>query len=320
MKKLFTTLALFASLALTACGGKGGEADPSKTSSKTNSKSTHVHTFDETVWEKNETQHWHPATCEHTNQKGSAAAHTFQEVAAESVAPTCSVPGKKVEVCTVCGYKKETVLTAAHDLQPFAHDKGDGEVTETIKKCSKDAYYEFSFSAADAAATLSVTSDRKSDGYVKLSKQVDANTTTPSTIEWKIWSPAKLKGRFWIDITGNTSGFWDRDSKSGSQALYYTYNDTTTNINTWKNKVELNGAEVDFENAKYTFEDGKQIAFAELVYSDFGTLESSSGSTISVPMPDMELNEGVNTLKFTRLTGYAFNMHTFTFKTDLTLK
>ena len=316
MKKLFTTLALFASLALTACGGKGGEADPSKTSSKTNSKtSAHVHTFDETAWEKNETQHWHPATCEHTNQKGSAAAHTFQEVAAESVAPTCSVPGKKVEVCTVCGYKKETVLTATHDLQPVTHDKGDGEVTETIKKCSKDGYYEFSFSAADAAATLSVSGDRKSDGYVKLSKQGDG----ASTIEWKIWSPAKLKGRFWIDITGNTSNYWSRESQSGAQALYYTYNDTTTNINTWKNKVELNGQEVDFDNAKYKFEDGKQIAFGELVYDDFGTLASAGGSTISVPMPDMELNEGVNTLKFTRLTGYAFNMHSFTFKTDLTL-
>ena len=321
MKKLFTTLALFASLALTACGGKGGEADSSKTSSKTNSKtSAHVHTFDETVWEKNETQHWHPATCEHTNQKGSAAAHTFQEVAAESVAPTCSVPGKKVEVCTVCGQRKETVLTAAHDLQPVAHDKGEGEVTETIKKCSKDAYYEFSFNAYDAAAVANTSGDIHSN-YVKLSKQVATDGTgTASTIEWKIWSPAKLKGRFWIDITGNTSNFWDRDSKSGAHALYYTYNDTTTNINTWKNKVELNGVEVDFENAKYTFEDGKQIAFAELVYSDFGTLESSSGSTISVPMPDMELNEGVNTLKFTRLTGYAFNMHAFTFKTDLTLK
>ena len=323
MKKLLTTITLFAALALTACGGKGGESGEggSKTTSKPKtSTSAHVHTFDETKWESNETQHWHPATCEHTSMKGSAAAHTFEEVAAEGVAPTCSVPGKKVEKCSVCGYKKETVLTAEHDLQPVEHAKGEGEVTETIKKCSKDAYYQFSFNAYDSAAVANTSSDIKSN-YVKLSKQVATDGTgTASTIEWKIWSPANLVGRFWIDITGNTSNIWDRDSKSGAHALYYTYNDTTTNINTWKNKVELNGAEVDFDNAKYTFEDGKEIAFAELVYSDFGTLESSSGSTISVPMPLMTLNEGVNTLKFTRLTGYAFNMHSFTFKTELGVK
>ena len=318
MKKLLTTLTLFAALALTACGGKGGNEGGNSTTSKTPSKtstSAHVHTFDETRWESNETQHWHPATCEHTTMKGSAAAHTFEEVAAESVAPTCSVPGKKVEKCSVCGYKKETVLTAEHDLQPVEHAQGEGEVAETVKKCSKDAYYQFSFSAADAAATLSVSSDRKSDGYVKLSKQGE----NASTIEWKIWSPANLIGRFWIDITGNTSNFWDRESKSGAQALFYTYNDTTTNINTWKNKVELNGSEVDFENATYNVK-GTDVKFGELVYDDFGTLASAGGETISVPMPIVTLNEGVNTLKFTRLTGYAFNMHTFTFKTELGLK
>ena len=109
---------------------------------------------------------------------------------------------------------------------------------------------------------------------------------------------------------------WDRAGKSGAHSLYYTYNDTTTNINTWKNKVELNGVEVDFENAKYTLDDGTEVAFAELEYADFGELASSSGTPISVPMPTMTLNQGVNTLRFTRLTGYAFNMHSFTFKGD----
>ena len=314
MKKLLKVATLFAVMALTACGG--GNAGESKTSSKTKvSSSAHVHTFDETRWESNETQHWHPATCEHTSQKGSAAAHTFQEVAAEYVAPTCSVPGKKVEVCSVCNYRKETVLTAEHDLQPVEHAQGEGEVAETVKKCSRDSHYEVAFNAYDAAAVANNTSDIKSN-YVKLSKQVAADGTgTASYIEWKIWSPVDLQGRFWIAITGNTSGIWDRSSKSGNQALYYTYNDTTTNINTWKNKVELNGHEVDFENATYNV-NGTEVKFGELEYADFGELASSSGTPISVPMPTMTLNKGVNTLRFTRLTGYAFNMHTFTFQGD----
>ena len=315
MKKLFTTLALFAALTLTACGGNnqpGEESKPAEATSEKAASSKHEHTFDESKWESNETQHWHPATCEHTTQKGSAAKHEFVEVAPESVAPTCSQPGKKVEECSVCHYKKETILTAEHDLQPVEHTQGEGEVAETVKKCSKDAYYQIEWRADDAAAELNNASDRKSDGYVKLSKQ----GTGASTIEWTIWSPAALKGRFWIDITGNTSNVWTREDKSQAQSLYYTYNDTTTNINTWKNKVELNDVEVDFENATYPIGE-ENVKFAELTYSDFGELASAGGATISVPMPEVNLQEGVNTLKFTRLTGYAFNMHSFTFKASI---
>lgn len=316
MKKLFTTLALFAALALTSCGGANNSSPAPSSGNQSSSAPAHVHTFDTSKWESDATQHWHPATCEHTAQKGDKANHEFEEVAAESVAPTCSVPGKKVEKCKVCGYKKETVLTAAHDLQPVEHAQGEGEVKETIQKCSKDNYYQIDFAADDAAATLNNTGDRKS-GYVKLSKQVASDGTgTASYIEYKIYSPVAMKGRFWIAITGNTSNYWDRDSKSGAQALYYTYDDSTTHINTWKNKVELNGAEVDFENATYKVGDA-DIKFGELVYSDFGTLADNKGDPIEVPMPEVNLVEGENTLRFTRLTGYAFNMHSFSFKASL---
>ena len=318
MKKLLSTLVLFAALALTSCGGANNSSAASNSGKQSSSSvPAHVHTFDETKWESNETQHWHPATCEHTAQKGSAAAHDFEEVAAEGVAPTCSVPGKKVEKCKVCGYKKETVLTAAHDLQPIEHAQGEGEVKETIGKCSKDAYYQIDFAADDAAATLNNTSDRKS-GYVKLSKQVAADGTgTASYIEYKIWSPIAMRGRFWIAITGNTSNLYNRDSDSGDQALFYTHNDPNVNISTWKNKVELNEEEVDFDSAKYTI-DGQEIEYKKLMYSDFGELSgSTSGTPIEVPMPEVNLVEGVNTLKLTRLTGYAFNMHNFSFKASI---
>ena len=319
MKKLFTTLALFAALALTSCGGANNSSAAPSSGGKPSSSSSapaHVHTFDTTKWESDATQHWHPATCEHTAQKGDKANHDFEEVAAESVAPTCSVPGKKVEVCKVCGFKKETPLTAAHDLQPVEHAQGEGEVAETIGKCSKDAYYQIDFKADDANAVLNNTCDRKS-GYVKLSKQVAADGTgTASYIEYKIWSPIAMKGRFWLGITGNTSGIWDRATESGNHSIFYTWNDPNVNINTWKNEVKLNDEVVDFDNAKYTV-DGQEIEFSKLVYSDFGELASNSGTPIEVPMPEVNLVEGVNTLRFTRLTGYAFNFHTFSFRASI---
>ena len=303
MKKLFTTLALFAALALTACGNTNGESKK---------ESVHVHTFNEAVWEKNETQHWHPATCEHSGQKGSAANHDFEEVTAEYVAPQCSAPGKKVEQCKACGYKKETVLTAEHDLQPIEHEQAEGEVKETISKCSKDNYYQIKFDAFDAAATVSTSSD-KHTSYVKLSKQGD----NASTIEFKIWSPVAMKGRFWLNITGNGTNLYDRATDSGSQSIFYTFEDTTTGINTWKNEVKVNDQVVDFDNAKYNL-NGEEIEFAKLMYSDFGELSTSTtGDPIEVPMPEVNLVEGVNTLKLTRLTGYAFNMHQTTFKASI---
>ena len=336
--KLFTTLVLFMGLALTACGGGTTPAQSSE----------------ELPWEHNNTNHWHINA---DGEKVDSAKHELEEDPAQAVAATCEQDGKKVEVCKVCGFVKETKINALghdwdagtvtkeatcsvpgektfkckregctatkvepilaeHDLQPVTHAQGEGEVAETVKKCSKDAYYQIEWKADDAAAELNNTSDRKS-GYVKLSKQVAADGTgTASYIIWKIWSPAAMKGRFWIDITGNTSNIWTRENTSGAQSLYYTYNDTTTNINTWKNKVELNDVEVDFENATYKIGDA-DVKFAELTYSDFGELASSSGATISVPMPEVNLQEGVNTLKFTRLTGYAFNMHSFTFKASI---
>ena len=313
-KKIFATLVLCASMAITACGGAGA-------SQNAGTSEPHKHSYGEWTQVK-------APTCEEKGQEERVCAcgdkqtrdvkelgHKWNDGAITKEA-TCSVPGEKTFTCTVCGATKKEVITAEHDLQAFAHDQGEGEVAETIKKCSKDAYYQIEFKADDAAATLNNTSDKKS-GYVKLSKQVAADGTgTASYIEWKIWSPAALKGRFWIDITGNTSNIWTREDKSNAQSLYYTYNDTTTNINTWKNKVELNGEEVDFENATYKVGE-EDVKFAELTYSDFGELASSSGTPISVPMPEVNLVEGVNTLRFTRLTGYAFNMHSFSFKTSL---
>ena len=340
-RKFFTTMFAFLALAITACGGAGSQTPASQ----------------ELPWEHNNTNHWHVNA---EGEKIDNAKHELEEDPAQAVAATCEQDGKKVEVCKVCGFVKESKInalghdwdngevtkeatcsvpgertfkckregcnatkvepiTAEHDLQPVAHTQGEGEVAETVKKCSKDAYYQIEWRADDAAAELNNTSDRKSDGYVKLSKQVAADGTgTASYIIWKIWSPVAMKGRFWIDITGNTSNVWTRDNTSGAQALYYTYNDTTTNINTWKNKVELNDVEVDFENATYPIGE-ENVKFAELTYSDFGELASAGGATISVPMPEVNLQEGVNTLKFTRLTGYAFNMHSFTFKASIQL-
>ena len=99
-RKFFTTLALFVSLAITACGGgnKGQEAK----------------------WESDKNGHWH---VNEAGEKVDTAKHTFEEDKTQSIAAKCEEGGKKVEVCSVCGFKKETTLS------PLGHKWDDGEVT-----------------------------------------------------------------------------------------------------------------------------------------------------------------------------------------------
>ena len=79
----------------------------------------HVHA-PATTWSSDENGHWHACTaigCPTNGKADAVVAHTFEEVTAESVAATCSKEGKKVEKCSVCDFKKETVLPKlAHTL------------------------------------------------------------------------------------------------------------------------------------------------------------------------------------------------------------
>ena len=78
---------LVVALALSACDSCSG----------------HVHTFDMTKWESDDVEHWHAATCEHTDEKADKAKHTF-------------VDG----VCTVC--KKEQPHEHTFDMTEWASD------------------------------------------------------------------------------------------------------------------------------------------------------------------------------------------------------
>lgn len=65
---------------------------------------THTHTF-ATEWSKNETEHWHAATCEHKDQKDGLAAHTFDD-GVITKNPDYGVDGEKTFTCSVCGKTK----------------------------------------------------------------------------------------------------------------------------------------------------------------------------------------------------------------------
>lgn len=70
----------------------------------------HTHTF-ATEWSSNETEHWHAATCEHTDEKEGLAAHTFNDGVVSKEA-TYEEDGEKTYTCTVCGKTKVDTIPA----------------------------------------------------------------------------------------------------------------------------------------------------------------------------------------------------------------
>ena len=71
---------------------------------KTIAKLEHTHKFSQ-KWTKDETNHWHAATCEDTTEVKDKAAHSFGDWE-KTKDPTCTEYGEKVKTCTVCNYEE----------------------------------------------------------------------------------------------------------------------------------------------------------------------------------------------------------------------
>ena len=124
--KILGVLVIALTLGLAACNGGGND----KKSSGAETSSKHEHTFDTTKWEADDNYHWHPATCEHTNQKGDRAAHDFGDPY-DVVAATCENAGSQKVKCKICN--KEVTQT----IQALGHDWVDDEAGAVAPTCTE---------------------------------------------------------------------------------------------------------------------------------------------------------------------------------------
>lgn len=104
--------------------------------------SDHTHTFNTEEWKHDGNYHWHPATCEHTNEQGDRAAHVYTETVKTEA--TCTEGAVVLYKCS-CGYSyEETTNALGHDLHtveakaPSCEEDGYGE----YQKCSRCDYKE----------------------------------------------------------------------------------------------------------------------------------------------------------------------------------
>ena len=83
-------------------------------------KLDHTHKFS-SDWTSNATDHWHAATCGHTEEVSGKTAHTFGEWKT-TVEATEETEGKKERICSVCLYKEEQSLAKLNHTHKFSSD------------------------------------------------------------------------------------------------------------------------------------------------------------------------------------------------------
>lgn len=87
-------------------------------------KLEHVHTFDMTKWSYDTENHWHPATCAHTDEKKDLAAHNWNAGVITKPADY-GVEGEKIYTCTTCSAtRKETIPATPPKYNTLTFDGG----------------------------------------------------------------------------------------------------------------------------------------------------------------------------------------------------
>lgn len=87
-------------------------------------KLEHVHTFDMTKWSYDTENHWHPATCAHTDEKKDLAAHNWNAGVITKPADY-GVEGEKIFTCTTCSAtRKETTPATPPKYNTLTFDGG----------------------------------------------------------------------------------------------------------------------------------------------------------------------------------------------------
>ena len=76
---------------------------------QTVAKLDHTHKFS-SDWSSDATNHWHAATCEHTEEVSGKAAHTFGEWKVTKLS-TFDTNGEKERTCTVCSYNEKKIIS-----------------------------------------------------------------------------------------------------------------------------------------------------------------------------------------------------------------
>jgi len=303
-KKIFSLIAVAAALVLAGCGETQSDASsagatPTSSKKATSSKipsSKHEHTFNEAIWDHNETQHWHPATCEHTTAKGSVADHDFEDFTDAThvpVAAGCETPGKTYKKCKVCNYIKE-ILTPAlgHSFEQVANTTVTAEgMTEWYQvKCSRNDATGIGFSALKYVATSDSFGNKdKTGATLKMS-------TNGNYVDYKInLTEAMPNVRIWMH---GWVDYWKDNNNNNDQRGFFI------------GQSGAEASETDNPNFTFTVNDENVTIDNRKTYEGMGMVAGENGNSAFafVPVGNTALKAGENTIRYARTGSYNLNI------------
>ena len=186
---------------------------------------SHEHSFSK-EWTSDATNHWHAATCEHTEEVRDKAEHTFGEWKT-TLKPTEEADGKKERTCTVCSYKEEQSIAKLEHTHTFAETWTSDEANhwhvatcEHTEEVSEKAAHTFGdyVSNNDATTESDGTKTRKCSvcGYQDTVTDAGSKIETVATPTFSVESGEVISGTS-VTITCATEGAKIYYTKDGSE-------------------------------------------------------------------------------------------------------
>ena len=311
-RKILPIIALFCSLAITACGqaNNGGEQSQEAVVS---SKHTHKWVADDSKTNVEATcsaegvKYEKCSVCGETREtKVAKKDHTFGEWTAVD-GGVCGEAGQEKRECTAChATETRNVGVIPHNwVVESSVEAGNGGVAYDFVKCSKCQKQGLMVAAAKATLPETNTGEPKTapEGCVKLGKDNDV-------MYLSIYLEAAKTGTLY---QRGSMDYWYQDSNNNQNKTYYSENNnhTSESEGIGNFKIEVGADEDHLENIGLP--ENKALKYGDMLPETGG---STIGSTNWSPIGDcivapVSLAAGLNMIKFTRIESYNLAIHDF---------
>ena len=343
MKKLFTVLAVLASLTLAGCGGavaadsSEGTQPVSQASAGGSENAGHVHeAADDAPWQMNDSQHWKDCK-DNDGGKVSLGSHTWvADDSKTNVEATCQQAGVAYEKCSVCGKTRErTIAKTDHKWSEWATitEVSCGEAGVQERHCENPGCTEKETRQMDKlphswTVTKTVPASGEGVEYEEIECSVCHSkglrvATTKATLDGSAvdGTPAgciKLsKAGQSMEVKINVDG-----AKTGkiylTACMDYWYDGRNDNQNNSYSKVKTSSNTANFSLAV----NGNDVDFSAMLNVKYGEmLPEEPGETVGdvtysqvgdCLVGDVELQDGLNTILYKRVDSYVLAIKYFT--------
>ena len=288
MKKgFFATLVLFASLALTACGGGNGAS--SGNANKSSSK--HTHSWGEwtqvtaPTCEAKGSKERSCACGEKQTQEVNALDHDWGEGQITTPA-TCSTPGVRTYTCSRCQKTKTEEIKADHVW---------GEGTPVQGKESEAAYTIYTCTVCNAAKKIEVVA-KQAEGKSTIDGSLKSDSTYPDYMKLNA-NGNSVTYSFHTDIGGNAKiyqrgvmDYWHDGNNENQDRNYFSgKNSTDGNF-----ELTVNGSVVDYSWSK-------DLKYEDMLPGEYTGTYSPLGDAL---IGNCVINAGDNTVTYKRTESY----------------